>query len=57
MWIYLVLVFSAGEPVSVIMPSIEECRLNVELAVERDTPHLEEIYCEVRDTEWKRFIK
>ncbi|CAM0031650.1 hypothetical protein VPHD365_0203 [Vibrio phage D365] len=56
MWIYLVLVFSAGEPVSVIIPSIEECRLNVELAVERDTPHLEEIYCEVRDTEWKKHI-
>lgn len=56
MWIYLVLVFSAGEPVAVKMPSMAECKINAKIAVDRDTPHLEDVYCEVTDNEWKAFL-
>lgn len=55
MWIYLVLVFSAGEPVAVLMDSMEECRKAVGVAL--TVPHLESATCDVQSTEWKRFIK
>ena len=56
MWIYLVLVFSAGEPIAVLMPNIEKCRAAATHAIDT-APHLEKATCNVQSTEWKEFIK
>lgn len=55
MWIYLVLVFSAGEPIEVTMRTVEAC--NAAAVEALAAPHIESATCEVRSTEWKRFIK
>lgn len=55
MWIYLVLVFSVGEPIEVTMKSVEACQAAVTEALEK-APHLESATCEVRSTNWKEFI-
>lgn len=54
MWIYLVLVFSVGEPIEVTVSSLEACHAAV-VDAKATAPHLESATCEVRSTEWRKF--
>lgn len=52
MWIILTLIFSAGEPVSVTMSSMEACHTAV--AESKNVPRLVSASCSVTDTNWKK---
>ncbi len=54
MWIILTLIFSAGEPVSVTMSSMEACK--AALLEAENVPHLVMAECTVTDTNWKKYI-
>lgn len=52
MWIYLVLIFSAGDPIAVPMHSMEECNNNIKIVEARKSSIVTLATCEITDGEW-----